>query len=112
MNIDNSIFEVSRAEYQSFVEQIKPECRKIITEQLDKWYVATKIFSVKTNKCLCSRITFTGPEDLYQPEKYMIFEMPDDEERLPPIPKIKLVLTNKEEVQKFFDYLAQQNKGE
>ena len=110
MNLENSIFEVSRADYASFIEQLKPECRNVQVEKIDKWHEATKIFSINTNKCLCSRISFVGPEDEYEPEKYFIFEMPEDNERLPPIPKIKITLNTIEEVQKFFEYFSLQRK--
>lgn len=38
--------------------------------------------------------------------------MPEDYERRPPIPKMKITLASKEDIQKFFDYIAQQNKKE
>ena len=108
MNVNDSIFEVSRADYQGFVEIIKPEFRNVETIDLDKWHVATKIFSKKTNKCLCSRVTYTGPtdEDTHEPERYYIFEMPEDEERQPPTPKRRIVLESKEEVQAFINGLS------
>lgn len=102
--MNESIFEVSRAEYKSFVEEIKPDCRRVEEIDLDKWHKATKIFSKKTGKCLTSRVTnIMNDEDEHEPEKYYIFEMPDDDERQAPIPRVKVVLETKEQVQAFLD---------
>ncbi len=101
--MDNSIFEVTRNDYKGFVEQIKPECRKVVLEQIGTTHSAAKIYSNKTGKCLCSRIFYSADFGEPEPEKYYIFEMPDDDERRPPIPVRKLVLNSKEEVQAFFD---------
>ena len=105
-----SIYEVTRADYTSFVEQIKPECRRVEVIEIDKIHTATKIFSKNTNKCLCSRVTYTAEYGDPEPEIYYIFEMPEDYERQAPIPKMRITLNSKEEVQKFFDYFAQQRK--
>ena len=107
-----SIYEVTRADYTSFIEQIKPEHKRVEVEQIDKIHTATKIFSKNTNKCLCSRLTYTADYGDPEPEVYYIFEMPEDYERQAPIPKVKITLNSKEEVQKFFDCLAKQNKKE
>lgn len=102
--MDDSIFEVSRAEYKSFVEEIKPEFRRVEEIKLDKWHKATKIFSKKTGKCLTSRVThLIDDEEDHEPEKYYIFEIPDDDERRAPIPRTRIVLETKEEVQAFLD---------
>ena len=102
--INESIFEVSRAEYKSFVEEIKPECRRVEIIDLDRWHKATRIFSLKTGKCLTSRVThLIEDEEMHEPERYYIFEMPDDDERRAPIPRVKVVLETKEEVQAFLD---------
>lgn len=108
--IPESIYEVTRADYTSFVEQIKPECRRVEVVELDKFHTATKIYSKNTNKCLCSRVTYTYECDDPEPEVYYIFEMPESSERQPPIPKMRITLNSKEEVQKFFDYFAAQRK--
>lgn len=104
--IPESIYEVTRTEYMGFVEQIKPECRQIEVVEIDPIHTATKIFSKNTGKCLCSRITYTAEYGDPEPEIYYVFEMPEPEERQAPIPKIKITLKSKEEVQKFFDYFA------
>ena len=103
--IDNSIYEVSRNEYKSFVETIKPSAREIIEEQIDKRHIAIKIFSKNSKKCFASRV-FTIEEDIdgnREPEKYYIFEIPSKEESLPPTPVLSITLENKEEVQAFLD---------
>ena len=107
------IFSVSRKEYIGFLEQIKPENKKIETERHD-WITTTKVYSKKTNKCLCSRVTYServeGEE--CKPERYYIFEMPDDDERREPLRKVKLNLKTKEEVQAFFNALSKMRKVE
>ena len=108
--IDNSIYEVTRNEYKGFVEQIKPECRRVEIEEVDKKHTATKIFSINTGKCLCSRVTYSVDYGTPEPEKYYVFEMPENYERQAPIPKQQIVLKTKEEVQAFFDFLAKNKK--
>ena len=107
-----SIYEVTRIDYTSFVEQIKPDFRKVEVSKIDPTHTATKIFSKKTGKCLCSRLTYTADYGEPEPEVYYIFEMPDPDERQKPIPKMRISLNSKEEVQKFFDYFANKQKGE
>jgi len=112
MMIDKSLYEVSRNEYKGFVEQIKPEYRRIEIEKVDKEHTATKIFSINTGKCLCSRVTYSADYGEPEPEKYYVFEMPEKYERQAPIPKQQLILETKEEVQAFFDFLAKKIKEE
>ena len=112
MSLNNSIYEVTRDEYKGFVEQIKPECRRVEVVEINKTHTAAKIFSLKTGKCLCSRVSYTAEYGTPEPEKYYVFEMPDDDERQAPIPKQQIVLETKEEVQAFFDFLAKKAKEE
>lgn len=112
MITDNSIYEVTRNEYKGFIEQIKPECKRVETVEIDKTHTATKTFSINTGKCLCSRLTYTADYGKPEPEKYYVFEMPENYERQAPIPKQQIVLETKEEVQAFFDFLAKKAKEE
>ena len=112
MITDNSIYEVTRNEYKGFIEQIKPEHRRVETVEIDDRHTATKTFSINTGKCLCSRLTYIADYGEPEPEKYYIFEMPENYERQAPIPKRQIVLESKEEVQAFFDFLAKQIKEE
>lgn len=112
MITDNSIYEVTRGEYKGFVEQIKPEYRRVEIIEIDKTHTAAKIFSTNTGKCLCSRLTYSADYGTPESEKYYVFEMPEDYERQAPIPKQQLVLKTKEEVQAFFDFLAKKMKEE
>ena len=112
MITDNSIYEVTRNEYKGFIEQIKPEHRRVETVEIDDRHTATKTFSINTGKCLCSRLTYIADYGEPEPEKYYIFEMPENYERRAPIPKRQIVLESKEEVQAFFDFLAKQIKEE
>lgn len=104
-----SIYEVERADYSSFVEQIKPEARDVKIVEIDPIHTATKVFSKNTGKCLCSRLTYTANYGEPEPEKYYIFEMPEDYERQAPIPKYHLTLNNLEEVQAFFNLFKRKN---
>ena len=101
--MDNSIYEVTREDYKGFVNQIKPECRDVKIEEIGTTHVAAKIYSKKTGKCLCSRVSYSVDYGEPEPEKYYIFEMPEDDERQAPVPVKKITLTSKEEVQAFFD---------
>ena len=107
----SEIYEVSRDEYIGFVEQIKPEARRVEVKQLDDNHVAANIYSTTTNKHLCARVACCN-ENLQEPERYYVIEMPEDFERKPPIPKRKIVLKTKEEVQALFNYLSKKQKEE
>ena len=100
-------YSVSRAEYKAFVDEIKPEYRDVKETKLTPYSIATQIFSKKTGKCLCSRVTYQerveGEERL--PEQYYVFEMPDNDERRAQIPKTKVVLETPQQVQQFLDGL-------
>lgn len=102
---EESIFEVSRDEYKNFVETINPESRYIEEIDLSRFSKATKIMSNKREVCLGSRVSYTNNT----PEKYYIFELPNKEELNPnpPVPKVKVVLETKEQVQKLLDFLKE-----
>lgn len=108
--MNNNIYEVTRNDYKSFVEQIIPECREI--ENINAGiYHFTYIRSKKSKKRLCGRRTFIGKNiNEKHPEKYYIYEFPEDEERRPPIPKLNITLETKEEVQAFFDAIFANNR--
>ena len=108
--MDNNIYEVTRDDYKGFVSQIKPECRDVRIEEIGDTHIAAKIYSKKTGKCLCSRVAYSADYGDPDPEKYYIFEMPDNDERKAPTPIRKIVLETKEQVQAFFDFLARKNK--
>lgn len=108
--IDESIYEVTRDEYKGFVDQIKPEFREVKVEDTGVSHIAAKIYSKKTGKCLCSRLAYKPDSGFEGPEKYYIFEMPDNDERCAPTPVLKINLKTKEEVQAFFDIIAKKNK--
>ena len=97
--MNEEIFEVTRRDYQAFVERLVPGKGKV-DEQDD----FIKIYSVVTGRCLCGR---KSTEDA---EKYYIFNYPEDDEWGPPIPKVRINLETKEEVQALFDALAELRK--
>ena len=102
--MDDSIFLVEREDYKAFVERLKVEAIEAKKEELTRSSAATKVFSKKTGKCLCSRV-YSKEED----EKYYIFEFPDDDEWGPPIPKRKITLETNEQVQLLFDCIGRKN---
>lgn len=110
--IDESIYEVTRDDYKGFVNEIKPEFRDIRVEDIGVSHIAAKIYSKKTGKCLCSRVGVKPDSGFEGPEKYYIFEMPDNDERRAPTPVYKLQLETKEEVQAFFDFINKQKEKE
>lgn len=103
--MNESIFEVTREDYKAFVERLIPGMGEVKEEELDRWTMATKIYSKRTGKCWCSRVCKKEEK-----EKYFIFEYPDDDEWGPPVPKMKITLETKEEVQALFDALAELRK--
>lgn len=102
--MNESIFLVEREDYKSFVERLKVEAMEVKEEELTRSSAATKVFSKKTGKCLCSRV-YSKEAD----EKYYIFEFPDDDEWGPPIPKRKITLETNEQVQLLFDLIRGKN---
>ena len=102
--MNESIFLVEREDYKAFVERLKVEAIEVKEEELTRSSDATKVFSKKTGKCLCSRV-YSKEAD----EKYYIFEFPDDDEWGPPIPKRKITLQTKEQVQLLFDLIRSKN---
>lgn len=98
--MNDEIYEVSRAEYASFVQTIKPECRKL--ERIDKGeYEILNIFGKESGKHFTSKITYKPDSKKYEPEKYYIYELPDAREGIAPQPRVKVILETKEEVQAF-----------
>lgn len=97
--MNEDIFEVTRRDYQSFVERIIPGKGKV-----DEQDGFIKIYSVATGRCLCGR------KSTEEAEKYYIFNYPEDDEWGPPIPKVRINLETKEEVQALFDALAELRK--
>lgn len=107
MSQHSDIYLMDRDSYRSFVEQIKPTARRIETVQLTSTTEAVKIYSKKTGKCLCSRVSSTEEG---VPERYYIFDMPDDDERCEAQRVYRLNLKSREEVQAFFTALSKIQK--
>lgn len=107
--MNDDIYEVNRIEYSSLVETIKPESRDIMQYIKDD-YKYVDIYSKNTHNKLTSRVTYIGDMQSLSGEKYYIYNLPLPEERNPDIPKYKLELQTREEVQAFLDAIAQMNK--
>ena len=104
--MNESIFLVEREDYKSLIERLKVE--KIRTEKVEeREYTIIKIFGIDSNECICSRKAYTNGT---KPEEYYIFKFPKDDEWGPPVPKRKVVLETKEEVQAFFNALSKLQK--
>ena len=95
--MDNSIYEVERDDYVGFIGQLNKE--KCDVEQFyEQNMTIYKIKSKATGTHLCTRIIPDNGE-----EHFYVFNMPADDERVPPKPVMKITLNTKEEVQQFFD---------
>ena len=107
------IYSVDREDYKTFVEQLNLNCFDREVVKLDKWALATKVISKKTNKCVCSRVEYEqrieGQER--DPEKYYIFCDPDPDERQEPVPKLQLKLESPQEVQALLELLKRAKEG-
>ena len=102
----NNIYEVERDDYVGFLDQLRPDARDVRQEHNEKttWI---KTFSKKYGNLLCTREIYDEGE-----EHYYVFDMMHDDERQAPVPKRKLRLDTREEVQAFFDILSKISKGE
>ena len=107
--MNNDIYEVSRAEYTSLVETIKSEAREIM-QYISHDYKYIDIYSKNTHQKLTSRVTYVGDSEFLRSEKYYIYNLPQPEERTADIPKYKLELQTREEVQAFIDVMARMRK--
>lgn len=105
--MDNSIYEVEREEYKTFLDQL--DKTKMHTEEswLEQVHIV-KIISNKTNKHLSSRVNDAELEE----EHYFIFNYPDSNECVAPKPVVKINLDTREEVQNFFNALSKLQKRE
>lgn len=107
--MNDDIYEVTRIEYSSLVETIKPEARDIMQYVKDD-YKYIDLYSKKTHSKLTSRVTYIGDMKSLRGEKYYIYNLPQPEERNPDIPKCRITLETREEVQAFIDAIARMNK--
>lgn len=107
--MNNDIYEVTRMEYSSLVETIKSEARELIQYEKDD-YRYVDIYSKNTHQKLTSRVTYIGDMESQRGEKYYIYNLPLPEERNPDIPKYRIMLETREEVQAFVDAIARMNK--
>lgn len=105
----DDMYEVTREDYRCFINQIKENCRKIETEQIDKTTIGIKVIGAKSGRCLAGR-TYDPREGISnrKPEKYYIFSTPSAEESLPP--RAQVVLETKEQVQAIINGLAEMRR--
>lgn len=104
--MNNDIFEVSRDEYVGFLSQINPNAKDSEVQHLEDCTII-KTISKNTGTHLCTRIISEE-----QGEHYYVFNMPLTEERIPPKPVRKIVLTDKKEVEAFLNALSKISKGD
>ena len=104
--MNDSIFLVDREDYKALIERLKVE--KIRTEKIEeREFTIIKIFGIDSNDCICARKTYNEGAN---PEEYYIFKLPEPDEWGDAIPKRKIVLETKEEVQAFFNFLSEMRK--
>lgn len=97
--MDDEIYEVGRNEYVGLIGEMKTDCFDMEKEYLEDTTVI-KLVSKKTGKLITKRIIPHEDE-----EKYFIYEMPDNDERLAPKRIRQVTLESKEEVEHFFKAL-------
>lgn len=102
--MDNEIYEVSRDEYAGFLGQINQKSLDTEVQALDDCIVI-KVFSKTSGEHLCTRII---PEE--SEEHYYVFNMPPDEDRVPPPRIAKITLEDRTEVEKFLQILSRLSK--
>jgi hypothetical protein len=105
--MDNSIYEVEKEDYKTFIQQLNTEKTHKEESWLEQVHIV-KIISNSTNTHLCSRISDSELEE----EHYYIFNYPNDNERIAPKPVCTINLDTREEVQTFFNALSKLQRGE
>ena len=105
--MDESIYEVTRADYKNFLETVKSSAREVKEFNKDDYHYI-EVYSKTNGNLLASRKFYMGDEK--HEERYYIWDLPCPEDSVPPIPKYTLNLETREEVQAFLDFLAKQNK--
>ena len=98
---NKEIFEVTKADFRAFAERLKPECCRTETTQPEEDFLQMYTYSNRTGTLLCGR-----EKKLDSPEKYYIFNYPEEDEWGPAIPKMNVTLETKEEVQALFEAIA------
>ena len=94
-------YEVTKNDYISFLEQIKPEARMVNNKDAAD-YQLIEVLSKNTHKLLCARYV---PNNKNDSPKFYIYNFPDKDESRPPIPKLHINLESKEEAQAFFNVI-------
>lgn len=104
--MDNELYEVTRDEYVGFLGQINKQT--LDTEVFGKGEETTiiKVYSKTSGQHLCTRIVEDGQEFYY------VFNMPPDEDRVPPQVVAKITLDTREEVEAFFNAISKLSKEE
>ena len=104
--MDNSIYEVERDDYMGVVRQINPATAIIEKFSEDNY----SILKIKNKEGVHFTTLIAAPDE--DEIHYYVFTLPQGEDCLPPKAVRKITLETKEEVQHFFNALAQLQKGE
>lgn len=99
--MDNSIYEVDKEDYKTFIRQLDPDKMYTEEEWAEQLHI-TKIKSKRTDTYLCGRVGDAEHEE----EHYFIFNYPEDNERIPIRPVCQIHLETREEVQAFLNALS------
>lgn len=103
--MDNEIYRVERDEYAGVVGQINTSHAKADVYENDGWTIIKIVGSDGVH--LTSRMIGADGEEVYY-----VFNLPCDEDRLPPKKIRKINLETREEVEEFFKILGQIQKRE
>lgn len=104
--MDQELFRVTKDEYVSFLETIKPNIKDTRFVEETK-YNRIQIYNKNSNQLICERYT---PKTEDGTSKFYIYLIPESIDRLSPIPHTKINLETREEVQAFFDFLSKRDK--
>lgn len=100
----NDIYEVERDQYAGLIGEMKTDCFDMEKEYNDE-YTSVRLVSKATNTLITERLIYEDGT-----EKYYIYNLPQNEERLAPKKIRKYELQTKEEVQAFFEVLNKLQK--
>ena len=101
--MDNELYEVTRDEYAGFLSQInKHSIETEVFEESNNTII--KVYSKTSKQHLCTRIVND------EQEFYYVFNMPPEEDRVPPQKIKRITLNTREEVEAFLNILSKLSK--
>lgn len=101
--MDEEIYRVERDDYVGFLGQINSSMTDIEEEYLDDKHII-KVRSKKTGLILCARVI------MEEEDYYYVYNMPLEEERIPPKQIRRITLKTREAVEQFFNTIGKLQK--